>query len=255
MLLQSEKPLVSQKELARTNEIWNRCKINHPWSIGYTSSLIKHSLYNSFSEWLTYYFESGEERDLLVDALHNYDHHHWLRQFEAVHDNLHVIYNLPKSIQTLNFEYGRSWEFIDLRVRYFLYHLKLSNIHISQRLGTKIFLQRVLIDTWNGHVREYNTIQRLYLLYPQCAFKSSTPWSDFNHAIDYTIHCHNRLLGALQIKPASYRSNAVYVKKAQAINKKKNEKYSKRYGVPVWTIISNEDGTILDDGGLNIVCT
>lgn len=249
--MEVQEALCSTNDLQRTNAVWNACQVNLPWSVGYTSHLIDTKEFVCLDAWVTYYFDSGDRRDLLIDDLHDKQSRLMLLSITIPLRCSPTTARLGEDLQRLNLEYGRSWEAMEHRAYYFQKALQAQQIHFPLRVCYKIALQRVLIDTWNGKAREVNTIAIIRAMYPELNWMSSGAWEDFNYGIDYQMSKEGRLLGAIQIKPLSYRGASSYILKAQKANKKKFDQYTMDLGVPVFVVRSNQEGVIEDDGGLH----
>lgn len=253
MPLLAQENIIDTNTLAQTNAYWNKSRINHPWSVGYTSELIQAETFMTLDDWVTFYFYSGDVRDIIIADIEDEEELQLMSSIEVIDHATHRIRELPKYKASLNYQHGRSWTAVLAKSQYLQSYLKDRKIEIPLRECIRIFLQRVIIDTWNGHAREENTISNLQESNPQLEFIASTSWEDFNYGIDYWIRDHGQLIGAIQIKPQSYRKDTPYILKAKAANHRKYQRFTKRYHAPVWTILSKINGEIVDDGGFKIL--
>ena len=245
-----QEAIIDKSILQKTNSIWNKCQVNHPWSIGYTSFLISQRTFLSFDDWVSHYFNTGDKRDILIDLLKEKDARLILRTPD-VPKRLRCKYkSLDSSLKKLNLEYGRSWESTENRILFFKKALRERNINYTYQNCAKVFLQRVIIDTWNGRVRETNTIDHLKEMFAKFEFQDSDAWSDFNYGIDFNILKDGNLIAAIQVKPLSYRGKTKYISAAKKANKKKWARFEKEKSTNVFLIISNEKGEIQEENGL-----
>jgi len=242
--------IIEKSLLQKTNTFWNRSQVNHPWSIGYTSYLIIEQSFSNFDDWVCHYFNTGDKRDILIDLIAENDKRILLRMPDAPKIEFQKFKLIDQSSKKLNLEYGRSWEAIEKRVIFFQKFLSANNVNLQYEDCAKLFLQRVIIDTWNGRARERNTISNLESKYPEFQFQDSNAWSDFNYGIDFNVLKEGRLIAALQIKPISYRGNKKYISAAKKANKIKWKQFEKEKGVNVFLILSNEEGDIQEENGL-----
>ncbi|MFT6808060.1 MAG: hypothetical protein ACJA01_001284 [Saprospiraceae bacterium] len=242
--------LIDNISLQKTNATWNKCQVNHPWSIGYTSHLIARQPFTTLDNWVTYYFDSGDKRDILIDLLQEKEARLLLRTPDVPKILGKKHKSLEPTLKKLNLEYGRSWESIENRIRFFQKALKATSINFKHKVCTKIFLQRVIVDTWNGRVREKNTITYLQCKFPELEYQESDAWSDFNYGIDFNVLEDGILIAAIQVKPLSYRGKKKYISAARKANKKKWMLFEKEKGASVFLILSNEKGEIQEENGL-----
>lgn len=226
--------------LSSTNLTWNQTGINHPWSVGFTSELIRQYEFEEFDEWRTHYLESGVIRDerlqefstAEIDILED---HRWYSNASASQKE-----DLGQTLIDINFFRGRSPRSLFEKAERFIDALR--NMAITEHEAAKLIGHRVLTETWNGHVRETNAIVNLEKEYPDYTFLPSSGWEDLHYAIDYSVLLQDELITGLQIKPESYKGNSEYIKAATASNNRKNQKYSKKHNVPVVTLLSSIDG-------------
>jgi len=251
-VLHGEENIIDPKILSKTNAIWNQCRINHPWSVGYTSHLVTDKRFDRFDDWVSHYFHTGIIRDFMVADIED-NKERELATAPLIGDGLiSQVKRLPEATKSLNFYMGRSWDMVNEKCEVFQSILEKENIKITERETTQIFLQRIIIDTWNGHARERNTVSKMQLKNKNLSFICSDSREDFNYGIDYWIYHLGELLGAIQIKPESYMRKSPYIKKAKLANRRKNARFSRTYNVPVWTVISKVDGEIVHNGGMRI---
>lgn len=110
---------------------------------------------------------------------------------------------------------------------------------------------RVICETWNGIViRETNTIKTLTNVFENFTFEKTSGVIDNDYAVDYEVLYKLKLACGIQIKPTSYEeSNAEHLERARRINSLKNKKYSEKFDVPVFNIISQLDGSVSSNKG------
>jgi hypothetical protein len=232
--------------LSGSNEIWNLLALNSPWSVGLTSHLIRQSSFNSYADWSCFYENSGQNRLKLISTLS--ESVRYALQFCSADHAMILLGNLNK-YQSLAYYYGRTEaELIHkgqiLRDAFYVHEGK------GMDLNTAISLvrYRVLGETWNGiYLREANTIKYIKEQYPYVQIRPVDAVSDYQFAVDYMIEYQDKLICGLQIKPLSYSSTKSYVLKAKKANEVKNMKFTALKGVPVITLLSDQNGVIKND--------
>jgi len=76
---------------------------------------------------------------------------------------------------------------------------------------------------------------------------------DYKYAVDYEIKFSGVLICGIQIKPKSYLGTAPYLKKAQSANRQKNIAYLTSFGKPVFDVISQTNGVIINPDILKMI--
>jgi hypothetical protein len=106
---------------------------------------------------------------------------------------------------------------------------------------------RVICETWNGIIlRERNTIATLQRRFSNLEFRKASGEFDHAYAVDYEIFNEGTLVWAIQIKPRSYTFDTPYLRQARNANRIKNESYHRAFGKPVFDVISQSNGTIVN---------
>jgi hypothetical protein len=225
-----------------TNYLWNRLRLNHPWTVGYVSSLIESKPFSTKEEWKEYYYRSGEERLKIIHQQCTEE------QKKSLFDFKNPNPFLPKELKTLNLYYGRTEEELN-KVGEYMYEKILEEgnpYHIT--LGECIYMVkfRVIGETWNGIImREQNTIKTLKKAFPTLSFKKVDGEKDFKYAIDYELYEGEKLLCAIQIKPISYKKGySKEIVRAKMANEAKNNKYREDFHADVFYIYSDSRGNI-----------
>ena len=228
-----------------TNYIWNRLKLNSPWSVGYVSTLIESQKFRTKEEWKQYYYQSGVERLQFINSNCTEEEKQKLLDFKKFPS---MMSDYDKG---LNFYYGRTEEELNLRGKYMYEEImKLGNpLHITLEECCYMVKFRVIGETWNGIMaREHNTISTLKTIFPTILFKKVSGQDDLNYAIDYELYENNRLICAIQIKPLSYHKGFSKVMiQAKKINESKNLLYKQKKNVDVLYVYANGNGTILNE--------
>lgn len=226
-----------------TNAKWNELMLNAPWSIGYVSTLIKTKEWQNKEEWEEAYYLSGEERNRLIKEHKSFSPDYFNNI--AIPYNKNIYNTIPSSIKSINTQYGRTLE--DLRQKAeILYKAVKDNGHnLSLEECFECVRFRIICETWNGiALREKKTLETLKRVFPSLLFIKSDGEIDYKYAVDIQVYQGHHLLCALQIKPPSYLGDTPYIAKAKFANLKKNEDYHQFYGVPVFTVISTNQGEI-----------
>jgi ferredoxin-like protein FixX len=229
-----------------TNAHWNNLFLNDPWSVGYVSTLIETQNFSSKEAWEQFYYESGAMRDGHISKCSDADKQ-ILNNFALKNTNPNIINELSWEIKNLNFQYGRTKSQMAEKGRVLFDYVSSKNINISLEECIECVRFRTICETWNGIiVREKNTVETLKQKFPSLTFEKTTGEFDHKFAVDYELKFAEKLACGIQIKPKSYLGNAPYLKKAQQANRYKNSEYQKLFGKPVFDIISQLNGVIVN---------
>jgi MjaI restriction endonuclease len=229
-----------------TNAAWNNLLLNDPWSVGYVSTLIETQHFLSKEAWEQFYYESGNKRDEQISK-HSEADKQILNDFSLKSTNPNKINELSWEIKNLNFQYGRTKSQIAEKGKTLFDFVSSKNINISFEECIECVRFRTICETWNGIiVREKNTVETLKQRFPLFTFEKTAGEFDHKFAVDYELKHLGQLVCGIQIKPKSYLGNAPYLKKAQQANGYKNTEYQKLIGKPVFDIISQLNGTVLN---------
>ena len=230
---------IDSQKFRSTNAIWNNLMLNDPWSVGYVSQLIETKEWNSKEEWELFYYESGEERNRLISS----DNKKILQDESLQLTQMSTIKSLPWSLKNINYQHGRTKEELVNKACKLQSHV--PNLTIEECFECVRF--RTICETWNGIIiRENNTIKNLSNRFPQFDFKKTDGVVDHTYAVDYEIYEKEILKFGIQIKPQSYTYNTPYLQKARYANQQKNNTYKQLKGVNVLTIISKNNGEIIN---------
>jgi hypothetical protein len=221
-----------------TNGLWNELMLNDPWSVGYVTTLIETTEFRTKEEWEAFYYHSGELRNVKLSALASTTKA-LLNDEQLVRRNKPAIRQLDWSLKNLNYQFGRTHGQLQCKGT-ILYQAALQRrLPITEAECIEAVRFRTICQTWNGVVvRERKAIVLLQEQLPQVRFEKTAGETDYEFAVDYQLYAGNRLLCGIQIKPASYGcSKAPYVVNARAANKRKNNQYHQRFGVPVFDVL------------------
>ena len=236
---------ISPTKFRATNATWNRLRLNDPWSVGYVSTLIEKKPFANKEEWENFYYASGEQRKAAILQLApqvQTELQNALLKFE----NPRQVYHIPFSFKQLNTQYGRTKEDLARKASILQQHCS-KVVSLSNQEAFECVRFRVICETWNGIVvRERATVQNLQNQFPKIEFRVSDGVRDYKYAIDYELFLHNKLLGAIQIKPLSYQNNKSYLYKAQTANARKHQNYFNTYHRNVRYVYANHKGEILN---------
>lgn len=235
------KNIVNQQKFKSTNYIWNRLRLNNPWSIGYVSNLIESKTFSSKEEWKEFYYQSGEERLRLIGNICSEEQKRALMDFTK-------STQLPKELKELNLSFGRTERELDERGQYMYEQIVEEGNPLKISLAECIYMvkYRVMAETWNGIIaREHNTVKNMEAQFPGITFKKSEGERDYSYGIDYELFDNESLLCAVQIKPMSYQKGiSREIIKAKKANEAKNQKYKEDYNADVLYVYSNSKGII-----------
>ena len=94
-------------------------------------------------------------------------------------------------------------------------------------------------------ITEPNTIKTLQTVTEnKFIFRKTEGDFDCDYAVDYEMVDSDKLLCGIQIKPPSYWKDEDHLVEARNFNKKKNDKYEKKFDVEVFTITADPKGCI-----------
>lgn len=237
---------ISKEVFASTNATWNKLRLNAPWSVGYVSYLIQQEHFSCKESWVTYYYQSGKDRDAAIKLLPA-DIQDLLNSHCMATNKKKQFYALPQAYQDLNFKYGRSQHVMHQKAVLLHQAMQQQASHISLQECVVCVRYRTVAESWNGIVvREQNTLKTLQNVLPQLSFKHTTGKYDHTYAIDYEVFKKSKKVAALQIKPASYKYNTPYLLSAKKANKLKFMAYQQIYKVPVYVVLAKYNGTIVN---------
>lgn len=230
-----------------TNGPWNALRLNAPWSVGYVTSLIEARPFAEKTEWRDFYYDSGAERLRRLHELPASDRV-LLTDYRLAQTDPARIERLPQALKTLNFDFGRTPDELAEKGRTLHERLAQSGHALTVARAIDCVRFRVLGETWNGvMLRERATVAVLQIHLPALRFDKTPGDFDHRYAVDYELFREAVLVGGLQIKPASYAtSNAPYLVKARQANRVKNEAYRRAFGCPVFDVVAETSGEILN---------
>ena len=237
---------VDKKKLRYTNEIWNRLRLNSRWSIGSVTSLIQQYTFESKEEWMAFYYESGLHRSRICRNLPK-TYRDATSNHRMIAPNIH---RLPQDIIALNYGYGRTKKELELRAREM--HDEIKKLGNPYKITLKECIQmveyRVIGETWNGFVlRKENTRKTLQKRFPLLDFRKSTV-----EGVDFEVYQNRKLIGALQIKPQSFKTNHISVANThKQINSLQQQAFESAQGVPALIIYADTKGRIENPEDLN----
>ncbi len=227
---------IAPEKFKSTNAPWNALMLNDPWSVGYVTTLIELGSFEKKEDWERFYYESGQQRAVLLAQLTP----HWqatLNNESLIRLDRQAIRQMAWHFKNLNTQYGRTQEDLYRKGRLLYETVKNNGLGLTVEDCFVCVQFRVIGETWNGvMVREKNTIVTLAKHFPDVDFKKVSGEIDHRYAVDYELYKDGVLSVALQIKPRSYTWTAPYIQKAKSANLHKNRAYFERFGVPVYGI-------------------
>jgi hypothetical protein len=165
----------------KTNAPWNQWMLNDPWSVGYVSQLIETKKWSSKEEWESFYYNSGEKRNALLNK-----NRAVLNDFQLQLNNKPLIFSLPWNIRNINYQYGRTKQDFAAKGQFFFDKVKGIDPALTVEICTECVRYRTICETWNGIImRENNTILTLKRLFPNVEFKKTEGDIDHSYAVDY----------------------------------------------------------------------
>ena len=233
---------IDRAKFSSTNAMWNKLMLNDPWSVGYVSTLIELQPWPSKEDWESFYYESGEQRKILLGA-----NAALLEDYSLIRTNKSQVDALSYDIKNLNTQYGRTPEDLALKAQTLYNAVKNNGNGLTLEDCIECVRFRVICETWNGIIlREKNTVQVLQTSFPHLTFTKTSGEDDHRYAVDFEVSQSGTLICGIQVKPKSYTWNAPYISKARSANRLKNAEYSRLKDVPVYDVISKTDGEILN---------
>lgn len=153
--------------------------------------------------------------------------------------------NVGKCVSLFD-EYVRSCDEIS-RAGWHLYYFKNVNLqnlteaaeYAAQKYSLSMIdakeyvYYRVVGQTWNGMMEEYNVIRKLENLYKNFEWRKSPYHIDEQYFTDWEAYHNNKLMIGIQIKPVSYKKmNSAYQTIAKSNHQEQRKKYKEEFGVP-----------------------
>jgi len=209
-----EKRIPKEKEQL-LNPIVGRFNFTSQNRVGTTTELILSKEFKNKEEWEDFYYKSGKERQKKMNEV-----------------------KTDKEKTKLKREHGRTEEELE-EIGKELYEKVKKFKEITEEDCKNCIKQYVVDNTWEGIMeREKNTVEELKEQGIENIKKTSGE-VDTTFAVDFEIEINDKKVG-LQIKPPTYLAhNKEDVRKQ---NKEKQEKYSGK----VFTVMSEKDGTIIN---------
>jgi ferredoxin-like protein FixX len=229
-----------------TNALWNELMLNDPWSVGYVTTLIELQPFLKKEDWELFYYNSGEERHLQISKL-DIAIQSVLQNESLIRTNRSEVDKMDYKLRNLNTQFGRTKDDFCNKGKILYDKVKDNGLRLTVEECIECVRYRVICETWNGIiVREKRTIATLQQFFPNSEFKKVLGEVDYKYAVDYEIYKNGKLFVAIQIKPKSYTWNAPYILRARYANQQKNKEYTGLFKVPVFDIISDNKGSILN---------
>lgn len=228
-----------------TNDAWNELMLDDPWSVGHLTTLIELKTFKSKEEWESFYYQSGEERERLLQRW-DAPTQAMLQNESLIRTDRDFVYGLSWNLKNLNTHFGRTRERLYQKGEILYNHVRDNGYGLSVEECFECVRFRVVCETWNKVVeRERNTIKTLQAMFPHVVFQEVPGEVYHTYAIDYEAYVDGELRYALHVKPATYTGNTTYLVNARQANSRKNQLYKARFGAPVYEIISDDEGNIL----------
>ena len=230
-----------------TNGPWNELCLNDPWSVGIVTNIIELRVFECKEDWERFYYKMGEVRLKELDRLDAEAVQTLNDELLVTHDT-EVIQGLDWKLKNINYQNGRTQAQLEAKGKLLYDYCIKKGLKLSKADCVEAVRFRVICETWNGiMVREKNTVAVLVDHFKQLEFRKTEGSFDLEFAVDYEVYHEGTKICGLQIKPPSYfKSFAPYIKKAKAINAMKNREYKKTHGLPVFEVISDMEGIILN---------
>ena len=246
---------INEIKFRSTNSSWNYLCLNDPWSVGYVSTLIETQTLLSKEQWEQFYYDSGQERQLKIQTL-NAGEQTLLNDHTLKQTNTRLIDALSLDFKNLNFIFGRTKEQLVAKAKILHQHVSQKGIDITVAECIECVRYRTICETWNGIIiRERNTVKKLKEIFPNLEFTKTNGDFDHKYAVDYELSIAGKIFCGIQIKPKTYTYNTAYIVKARNANIRKNKEYSNTFQRPVFEIISQANGEIINIDVINQIKT
>lgn len=199
-----------------TNEPWNSGRFNSKRSIGKLMELIDRCKPYVLSDWVEYYFLSGNDlaKNPTLDDLK---------------------------------EHGRTIEWIKgLANRFRKYSLRFYRIKMSAHEAETFTLIRILYETYEGYRREKRTLKNLKRAFKEYEFDTDTDHEklDFEYAVDALIKKDGKVLCGIQIKSGRVSKDIML------LNRTKQRNLFRSEHIKTFFIIADKYGHI-DEKSMN----
>lgn len=99
-----------------------------------------------------------------------------------------------------------------------------SKVEVPLEASYKAVEHRLICDTWIGWDRELRALEWLKTHYPKYTYMHAIKELDWKYGIDFMCYYDNQLMGCIQVKPASWLGESVYLSNAKASLQKKHDK-------------------------------
>lgn len=233
-----------------TNDVWNELNLNAGWSIGLITKIVDDKQFESFKEWESYYFETGQIRqERLKRAIPT-------TRVRLI--DLRAVYKDPQTFKKgltnyevdINEAHGRTMDELKGLAR--VMHeeiIKRGNPYdlSEEDCFTHVYI-RVLDESYIGIQREVNTTKTLEKAYPELLFKPTPARKDKYYAVDVeVVDLTGKLLCGIQIKSPYFKNgktNAML--NAKDYNLKKHGNYYRTFDVPAFFVQSTVEGEIVN---------
>lgn len=246
---------IDENKFRRTNGPWNDLCLNDPWSVGYVSTLIEVQTFLTKELWEKFYYDSGQEREQKINSLSEQERI-LLNEHTLKRTNPQKIDGLDWNLKNLNFQFGRTKEQLLQKGQILHDYVSQKGIDISVEECVECVRYRTICETWNGIIiRERNTVSKLKSILPTLEFIKTDGTFDHKYAVDYELSENGNIFCGIQIKPKTYTYNTPYIVKARNANIRKNQEYFALYNRPVFDVISQLSGEIINIEVINKIKT
>lgn len=230
------------QDFKRSNEIWNRLKLNHGFVVGYLMRLISQGDCKSHKEWELYYLNSGKERLQLIEKL-PVDIKDKLNSFDKHISREYFDYNL---------HYGRT------ETELLTIAKKLDEeLNVGLEMAFNFVYIRVIDETWIGYHRECLSLEKIekYVKNHGLTVEKANFYVDVTYGVDFELKRGRKVVAGIQLKSINYFENKDALTEIECINKRKNNMYENMYKVPVIYLYVDKNNCIvnLNDIYFNVI--
>ena len=237
---------IDAARFSSTSNAWNELMLNDPWSVGNLNTLIELKAFKVKEEWEAFYYQSGEERENLLQRW-DASTQAMLQNESLIRTDREFVHGLSWNLKNLNTQFGRTRERLYHKGEILHNHVRDNGFGLTVEECFQCARFRVVCETWNKVLaRERSTIKTLQTMFPHVVFQEVPDQVYHTYAIDYEAYVDGELRYALQVKPESYTGNTTYLVNARQANSRKNQLYKARFGAPVYEVISDHEGRVLN---------
>lgn len=238
---------VAPEKFKSTEPVWKELCLHDPWSVGIVENIIELRIQKNKEDWENFYYKMGDIRHKELEKLEA-DVVKTLNDELLVTHDTEVIEGLDWKVKNINYQNGRTREELDHKGELLHRFCEKKGMGLTLNECKETVRFRVVCEAWNSMViREKNTAEKLQEHFKDLRIVRTDSDFDHSYAVDFELWQGDVRLCGVLVKPSNYfKSFAPYIKRAKAINGVKHNDYKGDFGRPVFEVISDLEGTILN---------